>query len=193
MLIKTPLLHQSFGPGVFLSIPSFCLSVCLSLSFWLIPWSAEARWAHFLAWASKTLSRRRTAPSPTREGAWCLRAAAPALRTLLALHLNQGTSASFSYFLIVNSRPPGSGPLKDQHWTDLFIFLFNPTILCFYLVNGGEEERYLKKKKKKNLFWDKRKLPSHSACFLCAFPLSHVLCVFIHQVPPMLPTTRCSR
>ena len=33
MLIKTPLLHESFGPRVFLS---------LSLSFWLIPWSAEA-------------------------------------------------------------------------------------------------------------------------------------------------------
>ena len=132
----------------FLFLLSVCLSVSLSLYFWLIPWSAEARWAHFLAWASKTLSRRRTAPSPTREGARCLRAAAPALRTLLALHLNQGTSASFSYFLIVNSRPPGSGPLKDQHWTDLFIFLFNPTILCFYLVNGGQEERYLKKKKK---------------------------------------------
>ena len=42
MLIKTPLLHQSLGPHV-------CLSVCLSLShiyiyiyFWLIPWSAKA-------------------------------------------------------------------------------------------------------------------------------------------------------
>ena len=38
MLIKTPFLHQSFGPRVFLS---FCLS--LSLYFWLIPWSEEAR------------------------------------------------------------------------------------------------------------------------------------------------------
>ena len=37
MLIKTPLLLQSFGPCVFLSIlPVF-------LSIWLIPWSAEAR------------------------------------------------------------------------------------------------------------------------------------------------------
>ena len=34
-LIKTPLLHQSFGPHVFLSFS-------LSLSFWLISWSAEA-------------------------------------------------------------------------------------------------------------------------------------------------------
>ena len=103
MLIKTPLLHQNFGPCVFLSF----LSLSLSLSL-------EACWAHFLPWASKTLSRRRTAPSPTREGAWCLRAAAWALRTgltLLAFHVNQGISASFSLLL---SRPPGSGPLKDQ-------------------------------------------------------------------------------
>ena len=35
MLIKTPLLHQSFGPRVFLSLS-------LSLFFRLIPWSAEA-------------------------------------------------------------------------------------------------------------------------------------------------------
>ena len=43
MLIKTPLLHQSFGPGLsfFLSILPVFLS--LSLYFWLIPWSVEAR------------------------------------------------------------------------------------------------------------------------------------------------------
>ena len=35
MFIKTPLLHQSFGPHVFLSFFLF-------LSFWLIPWSGEA-------------------------------------------------------------------------------------------------------------------------------------------------------
>ena len=39
MLIKTPLLHQSFGPRVFLS---FFFSLFLSISFWLIPWSVEA-------------------------------------------------------------------------------------------------------------------------------------------------------
>ena len=95
MLIKTPLLHQRLGPRVCLSvflsfflsfILSFFLSILsvflsVSLYFWLIPWSVEARWAHFLARASKTHSRRCTVPSPTREGAWCLRAAAQALRT----------------------------------------------------------------------------------------------------------------
>ena len=35
MLIKTPLLHQSSGPRIFLSLS-------LSLYIWLIPWSVEA-------------------------------------------------------------------------------------------------------------------------------------------------------
>ena len=33
----------------------------------------------------------------------------------MAFHVNQGISASFSLLLIVNSGPPASGPLKDQH------------------------------------------------------------------------------
>ena len=41
MLIKTPLLHQSSGPCVFLSL-SLYLSLPLSLFFRLNLWSAEA-------------------------------------------------------------------------------------------------------------------------------------------------------
>ena len=101
------LVPVSFFLFLFLSILS------LSLYFWPSPWSAEAHWAHFLAQTSKTLSRRCTVASLTREGAWCLRAAARALWTgLLWLSVIQGTSASFSLLL---SGPPGSGPLKDQH------------------------------------------------------------------------------
>ena len=43
------------------------------LFFRLILWSAEALWVHFPAWASKTLSRRRSVPSPHWEGTWGLR------------------------------------------------------------------------------------------------------------------------
>ena len=54
MLIKTPLLHQSFAPRVFLFFLSLFLLFFsflslslffsfLSLYFWLIPWSVEAR------------------------------------------------------------------------------------------------------------------------------------------------------
>ena len=50
VLIKTHLLHQSFGPRVLLS-----LSLSLSLFFRLIPWSTEVLWVHFPAQASKTL------------------------------------------------------------------------------------------------------------------------------------------
>ena len=97
MLIKTPLLHQSFGPCV---LPSLSLSLSLSLFLRLIPWSAEALWVHFPAWASKTLSRRRSAPSPYREGAWGLcEQSEPGARALLAFCVNQGLSASFSPLL----------------------------------------------------------------------------------------------
>ena len=85
----------------FLSNPSLFSSLFLanSLDLW-------GRWAHFLAWASKTLSRRHIVPSLTREGAWYPRAAAWALRTgLLAFCVSQGISASFSLLL---SEPPGS-------------------------------------------------------------------------------------
>ena len=44
----------------------------LSLSLRLFFWSSEALWVHFPAQASKTLSRRRSAPSPHWEGAWGL-------------------------------------------------------------------------------------------------------------------------
>ena len=65
MLIKTPVLHQSSGPQVFLSLS---LSLSLTLFFRLILWSTEALRVHFPARASKTLSRRRSAPSPNLEG-----------------------------------------------------------------------------------------------------------------------------
>ena len=102
MLIKTPLLHQSFGPCVLLS-----LSLSLLHSLRLFLWSAEALWVHFPAQASKTLSRRCSVPSPHREGAWGLREQSkPRAGALLAFCVNQGISASFSllYFLISRLR-----------------------------------------------------------------------------------------
>ena len=79
------------------------LSLSLFLFFRLIPWSAEALWVHFPAWASKTLSRRRSVTLPHREGAWGLcEQRKPCAGALLAFRVNQGISASFSllYFLI---------------------------------------------------------------------------------------------
>ena len=84
MLIKTPLLHQSFGPSVSLSLSLFllCLSLSLPLSLFLAnALEREARWAHCLARASKALPSRCPAPLPAREGARCPRAAVWALRT----------------------------------------------------------------------------------------------------------------
>ena len=102
MLNKTPLLHQSFGSRVLLSL-SLSPLPSLALFFRLIPWSTEALWVHFPAWVSKTHSRRCSAPSPHREGTWGLHEQSkPCAGALLALCINQGISASFSllYFLI---------------------------------------------------------------------------------------------
>ena len=119
MLIKTPLLHQSFGPCV---LPSLSLSLSLSLFLRLIPWSVEALWVHFPAWASKTLSRRRSAPSSHWEGAWGLREQSkPHVGALLAFCINQGISASFlsSIFLTAKFFP----------YLYLFIYSFTDTVL----------------------------------------------------------------
>ena len=59
MLIKTLLLHQSFGPRVLFSF---------SLSLRLIFWSTETHLAYSPAQASKTLSRRRTVLSTPSRG-----------------------------------------------------------------------------------------------------------------------------
>ena len=110
----------------FLSIRSFCLS--LSLYFWLIPWIGEARWAHFLAQASKTLWRRRSSASPKN-------------RALLAFRVTQGTSASFSLTLRASRFRSIKGPtsaislslsltflsLTPDHQVPVHSFLLKPS------------------------------------------------------------------
>ena len=115
MLIKTPLLHQSSGPRVCLSL-SLSLSLPLSLSGYFF---GAQRFSEFTFLPG--LLR------PTREGALCLHPikrmpeasmnrARPVPGALLAFCVNQGISASFSllYFLI--------GPL----WTTRFRSIKGP-------------------------------------------------------------------
>ena len=111
MLIKTPLLHQSSGPHVFLS---------LSLSLRLIFWSAETRRAHSPAQASKTLSRRHTVPSPhlERAPAAFMSDASPVSKDFIGFMRkprNISLFLSLFYFLIIDSGPPGFSPLKDPN------------------------------------------------------------------------------
>ena len=61
MLIKTPLLYQSFGPV------SCFLSLSLSL-FQADPLEHNGPLCSLSCRASKTVSKRRSAPSPDREG-----------------------------------------------------------------------------------------------------------------------------
>ena len=108
MLIKTPLLHRSFGPRVLLA---FSLSQAVSLE-------CRGSLVHFIALASKTLCRRRSVPSPHREGAWGLHEQSkPCAGALLAFCVNQGISASFSilYFLIGWLRTTRFQSIKGPH------------------------------------------------------------------------------
>ena len=119
MLNKTPLLHQSFGPRVLLA-----RSLTLSLSFSLSLPPSLSGWSPGV----QRLSEFTFLPGllrPSWEGALCLHPierapeasvnkASPIPGALLAFCINQGISASFSFtFLLVDSRPPGSSPLKD--------------------------------------------------------------------------------
>ena len=80
MLIKTPLLHQSFGPRVLLS---------LSLSFRLIPWSTEVLWVHFPARALCLHPIKRVPEALVNR-------ASPVPGALLAFYVNQGAVAAWT-------------------------------------------------------------------------------------------------
>ena len=103
MLIKTPLLHQSSGPCVFLSL-SLSLSLSPSLSF--SGWSPGVQRLSEFTFLPGLLR-------PSQKGALHLHPierapeasmnrASPVSRALLAFYINQGISASFFlfYFLI---------------------------------------------------------------------------------------------
>ena len=134
MLNKTPLLHQSFGPRVLLT-----LSLSLSLSFRLIPWSTEALWIHFPAWASKTLLRWHPVPSPHLEGAWGLcEQSKPHARGFIGFCINQGISASFSlfYFLISQHRTTRFQSIKGpQHSVSIFTYCFDYRLIALSRVD----------------------------------------------------------
>ena len=123
ILIKTPLLHQSFGPRVFLSIPSLSLSPVPTCS------SASPKNRTLLAFhVNQGIS-----------ASFCLLLSGPPGSG--PLKDQQELSASFSYCLIGDSRPLGSGPLKDQHFMDgifsvslLFKKLISLLIIFYFYV-----------------------------------------------------------
>ena len=126
MLIKTPLLHQSSGP------PCLSLSSSLSLSLKLFLWSAEALWVHFPARASKTLSRRRSVPSPHQEGAWglCDQSKPRARGCIGFLRKPRNISLFLLSFLIVDSR------LEFKYLSPYFWkFLRSQDILIISFIN----------------------------------------------------------
>ena len=131
--IKVPFKNKAADPTS-AELWSLCLSFSLSLSlfffFRLTPWSTEALWVHFFAWASKTRSGRRPVSSPRGEGVLHLHPterapvasvnrASPMPGALLAFCVNQGISASFSlpysfslfFIFIFDPGPPGPSPL----------------------------------------------------------------------------------
>ena len=126
MLIKTPLLHQSSGPHVFLSLS-------LSLSFSFSGWSPGAQRPSEFTFLPGLLR-------PSQEGALSLlpierapeasaNRASPMLGALLAFCINQGISASFSPLLTYHwlqttefwsiKGPQHLGFSRQEHWSGL--------------------------------------------------------------------------
>ena len=101
-IVKSPLLHQSLGPCVFF----VSLSLCLSLR--LILWSIETRHSHSPAQASK--SPWRGGPVPM----WAMQALYQGLYWF-SVETREYQPLSLFHFLILDSGPPGSGPLKDPN------------------------------------------------------------------------------
>ena len=101
MLIKTPLLHQSFGPRVFLSL-SLSPSSSLSFSGWS-PGVQRLSEFTFLPWLPRPSQEGAVSPHPIKRAPEAsVNKVSPMPGALLAFSINQGISASFSllYFLI---------------------------------------------------------------------------------------------
>ena len=116
MLIKTPLLHQSFGPRVLLS---FFLSLFLSLSGYFsgVQRSSEFDFLPGLlrpSWEG-TLDLRPIKRMPEAS----VNRASSVPGALLAFCVNQGISASFSllYFLISQLRTTRLRSIKGPQWS----------------------------------------------------------------------------
>ena len=125
MLIKTPLLHQSFGPRVLLSLS---LSLFLSLSGYFFGVQRPSEFT-FLPELLRS----------SREGTLCfhpiervpeasMNRASPMPGALLAFYVNQGTSASFSpllsYRRLWTTRFQSiKGPQHRRKWQPTPVFL----------------------------------------------------------------------
>ena len=106
---------------------SFFSSLFLSLSLRLTLWSSEARWAHFLTWACKTLARGCPAPM------WS--SASPVSRALLVFCVNQGISASLSLSLLLSYHQLQTTrfqSIQDQIRSD-------QSLSCVQSINGPQQ------------------------------------------------------
>ena len=117
---------------------SFSFSLSLSLSFSLFqadPLESRGSLSSLSCPASKTLLRRRSGPSPHREGAWGLREQSkPHARGFIGfLCKPRNISLFLSFtFLSVDSGPPGSGPLKDLNRCPPL----RPSVIFFLFIFG---------------------------------------------------------
>ena len=131
MLIKTPLLHQSSGPRVFLSLS---LSPSLSFSGWS-PGAQRLSEFTFLPGLLRP-SREGALHLHPIEGAWGLREQSkPRAGALLAFCINQGISASFSllYFPVGRLRTTRFRSIKGPQpvfkmWCIFFLHLQNTSL-----------------------------------------------------------------
>ena len=127
---------------------SCSLTLSVPVSFRLIPWSAEALWVHFPAQASKTLSRRCSAPSPHREGAWGLREQSkPHARGFIGFlrkprNISLFLSSLLSYWLTPATRFRSiKGPQHSTNfkWKGILHFLPRKAIHNYKLLQRSKE------------------------------------------------------
>ena len=127
---------------------SFFLFLFLSLFFRLIHWSTEALWVHFPAQASKTLSRRCSAPSPHREGTWGLcEQSKPCARGFIGfLCKPRNISLFLSPLLSYQSTPDHQSIKGPQHPLSWWC---HPTISSSVIPFSSQKtERKIRKRKK---------------------------------------------
>ena len=115
------------------ALVSVAVFLFLSLSLRLFLWSTETLWVHFPARASKTLSRRHSAPSPHREGAWGLHEQSkPHARGFIGFLRKPRNISLFLSFTCLSSTLDHQVPIHERTSTNGYVHQWYWSIIFFF-------------------------------------------------------------